>query len=72
MFVYIPSKDNGLLYNIFEEEAGSHLSYNRAHEQKHKLSSPGDTSGLKDSYTTIFQLLRHLGMNGFPVVGRVW
>ena len=24
MFVCIPSKDNTLLYNIFEEEAGSH------------------------------------------------
>ena len=73
MFVCIPSKDSGLLYNIFEEEeAGSHLSYGSAHEQKRKLSSPVDTSGLKDflySYNFSCYKLRY---NGFPVVVRVW
>ena len=35
MFVCIPSKDNGLLYNILEEEAGSHSNYDIIPTIKH-------------------------------------
>ena len=48
MFVCIPSKDNSLLYNIFEEEAGQFIVTikhpSSAHAQEHVLSIPGDTS----------------------------
>ena len=35
MLVCIPSKDNNLLYNIFEEEAGSHSNYDIIPTIKH-------------------------------------